>query len=386
MQAGLGTSVRGRVDEAVGEAAHEARRGLGGRVPDVALVVATAAWGESALRALVVAVADQLGSAAIVGGSVDGILVGEEWAIHRPGLAVLGLTDVQYSVSHSEDLSGDEGRAAHELAIGHPSAADPGDTMILFADSLGVAPRPILRGLATAVPGLPIVGIGTSEPMGASPLVWAGAHAASAACAALTIRSKTSPPSIGVTHACRRVGPVHRVTRARGHWVLGLDGEPALDVLRAAEGVVLPGRNPLVGLLADAGPDPDRKDAMTVRNVVGFDEARRGFAIPEPVRSGARLVALAPDVDPIRFDGDLAAVRASGASSPGPAPLWGLYLTCRAAGAGLLSPVLPGGAVSAAMAGAPLLAMSAAYQIAPSAISRRGPELHTHSAIAVLFR
>jgi small ligand-binding sensory domain FIST len=362
------------------------RRGLGGRVPDAALVVATAAWGESALRELVAAVADHLGGGAIVGGSVDGILVGDDWAIHRPALAILGLTDVDYSVSHSEDVPCDEARAARELSIGHSSPPDPGDTMILFTDSLGVAPRPILHGLAAALPGLPIVGIGASELEGASPLVWAGPHVASAACAALTIRSKTSPPSIGVTHACRRVGPVHTVTRARGHWVLGLDGHPALDVLRESEGVVFPGRTPLVGLLLDDRVEGDRNASMAVRNVVGFDEARGGFAIPEPVRSGTRLVALAPDADTISFAGDLAAGGSRVPSSRTRAPLWGLYLTCRAAGDGLLAPAVPGGAVSNAMAGAPLLAMSGAYQIAPSAITERGPDLHTHAAIAALFR
>ncbi len=386
MRVGLGTSARGRVVEAAQEATEQVLGRLGGHVPDAAVLVATAAWGESALRELVTSVANGLACDAIVGGSVDGILVGKSWVSHRPAIGLLALTGVDFSVGHWEGSSSDAGRAALELAIGQPSAC-PGDLMILFVDSLGLSPRPILQGLAASLPGLPIVGIGTSEPEGASPLVWAGSHVGSGACAALTIRSKHSVPSIGVTHACRRVGPIRIVTRARGHWILGLDGREALEVLRETDGVVAAGRTPLVGLLGD-GSDSSRDDEpMTVRNVVGFDEDRGGFAISEEVRPGTRLVALVPDTDSRRLAGELG-VRGEPAQmlGSGAASTWGLYLACRAAGGGLLAAAQPGGALADAMGCSPLLAVSAAYQIAPSAVFPHKPELHTHAGIAAVSR
>jgi len=68
------------------------------------------------------------------------------------------------------------------------------------------------------------------------------------------------------------------------------------------KGAVVTGRNPLVGLI---GPGIDAGDAetMVVRNVVGFDESRGGFALPEPVRSGTRLIALVPESDPMAIGG-----------------------------------------------------------------------------------
>ena len=384
MRAGLGTSVVGRVSEAAREAVQQSLQGIGDRAPDAALIVATAAWGQSALRELVAIVTERLGCGATVGGSVDGVLVGEGWAVHRPAVAVLALADVDAVVTHSEDLANDEGRAALELAIGQAPAPGPGDLMILFSDALGLAPAPILDGLAASLPGLPIIGLGASEPEGASPLVWAGSHLASAACVALTIRSKRPSPSIAVTHACRRLGPVHAVTRTSGHWVLGLDGRPALEALLESQGASEAGRNILVGLLEDGG-DPDRLDGLMIRNVVGSDRARGGFALPAPVRAGTRLVALAPDADEVRDRAGVAGPTLGSAPGSKP-PVCGLYLACRAGGDALLAGASHGAALSEALGGAPLLGVSAAYQVAPSVVEPHRPRLHTYSGVSVLIR
>ena len=48
------------------------------------------------------------------------------------------------------------------------------------------------------------------------------------------------PPRIGVTQACRPITELLRVTRTQGHWILGLDGRPALDVYREVAREPLP--------------------------------------------------------------------------------------------------------------------------------------------------
>lgn len=387
MLAGLGTSVRMTVDQAAREAVQAVRRRLGGRAPDAALVVATAAWGTAALADLVAAVADEAGCQTLAGGSVDALLAGEGWVAHRPALAVLGLVDVDAIAIHAEGLAGDEARAGPEFAAALAGPCGSGDLLVVFADGLSLAPAPLLDGLAGALPGLPIIGVGASEPVGGPPRVWADGESASAACAGLLVRA-AQPPALAVTQGCRVIGPVLEVTRSRGHWVTGLDGRPALEALTGARpDGALPGRDAvaprLIGLLE--GDDPgDLRQPPLIRRVVGTDEARRAFALPECVRPGTRLVVL--ELDPEAAGRDVerrlaAAVSARGENDP---TAFGLHLTCRAAGDLLLEGAVRNCALAHVLGGAPLLGMAAAYQIAPGGPPSHPPRLHTYSGVVAL--
>jgi small ligand-binding sensory domain FIST len=388
MLAALGTSVRMTVDQAAREAVRQVRRRLGGRAPDAALVVATAAWGTGALADLVAAVADEAACPTLAGGSVDALLAGEGWVAHRPALAVLGLLDVDAIAVHAEALAGDEARAGPEFAAALAGPPARGDLLILFADGLSLAPAPLLEGLARALPGLPIVGVGASEPLGGPPRVWADGETTSAACAGLLVRA-AEPPAVVVTQGCRVVGPVLEVTRSRGHWVSGLDGRPALDLLDGARpGGSLSGGDAaaaprLIGLLE--GDDPEAPlQPPSIRRVVGTDASRRAFALPECVRPGTRLVVLEPDPEAAERDVERrlgAAVAARGETAP---TAFGLHLTCRGAGDLLLEGAVRNRALAHVLAGAPLLGMAAAYPIAPGGQPAAPPRLHTYSGVVAL--
>jgi small ligand-binding sensory domain FIST len=147
---------------------------------------------------------------------------------------------------------------------------------------------------------------------------------------------------------------------------------------------VVTGRNPLVGLIG-SGIDAEDTEAMVVRNVVGIDESRGGFALPEPVRSGTRLVALVPESDPMAIGSHIRGGpdRQCGV---GPAPGCAIHLACRTAADVLLAAYLQRGELRDTLGGAPLLGVSTAYQIAPSARSPGRPELHTYSGVLSLLR
>lgn len=104
-----------------------------------------------------------------------------------------------------------------------------------------------------------------------------------------------------VTQGCQPVSRERTITEADGNLLLGLDGEPALDVLLADLGVSLDApqqavdavRATLVGLV-DAGSDGIRRTGdlgadVLVRHIIGLDPNRHGVAIANVAEAGMRL-------------------------------------------------------------------------------------------------
>ena len=104
-----------------------------------------------------------------------------------------------------------------------------------------------------------------------------------------------------VTQGCQPVSRQREITEAEGNLLLGLDGEPALDVLLAELGVSLEApqeaieavRATLVGLV-DAGSDGIRRTGdlgadVLVRHIIGLDPTRRGIAIADVAEAGMRM-------------------------------------------------------------------------------------------------
>jgi small ligand-binding sensory domain FIST len=118
-----------------------------------------------------------------------------------------------------------------------------------------------------------------------------------------------------VTQGCQPVGPVRRITAADRHVVLGLDGEPALQVLLRDLGMAdlddpraaLPRlRATLVGLSNEDQPLVGRGGQFgtdtRVRHLIGLDPGRRAVAVGEAVESGMRLAFCQRDVQAARRD------------------------------------------------------------------------------------
>ncbi len=125
-----------------------------------------------------------------------------------------------------------------------------------------------------------------------------------------------------VTQGAQPIAPPHTVTEADGNLVLGLDGEPALDVLLRELQISLDHpehamprlRGTLVGLTR---PEPDGAVArgsdvsrqrgafgheVLVRHLIGLDPARRGVAIADLAPVGTRLAFCERHVQAARAD------------------------------------------------------------------------------------
>jgi small ligand-binding sensory domain FIST len=117
-----------------------------------------------------------------------------------------------------------------------------------------------------------------------------------------------------VTQGCQPVSAQRVITEADGNLILGLDGEPALDVLLRDVGISLDEpqaamtalRATLVGL-TEAGSDAIARTGhfgadVVVRHIIGLDPGRRGIAIGDRVEPGMRMAFCRRNVQAARAD------------------------------------------------------------------------------------
>ena len=362
LRAGVGVSTLDEARAAAREACAGALQGLGGPRAEAALVFATPEHGELA-RELLEAAAAGLGTRALAGASVHGLLAPGLESESGPAVGIVALTGVQARAFLLDDLHGDETRAGPELAarLGRPASAR--DLVLLFPDPDGLAPEALLAGLRGSLRPATLVGLGAAAgPLGA-PLQWAEASVATGAVAALAIHG-ARPARVGVTQACRPVTAPLIVTRCRGHWVAELDGRPALDVYREVA------REPLACDLRRAArfvlvaiPRPGAPGAYVVRSVSGFDPRSGAFAVPDRLAPGDAIALALREPEGARMD-----LKRMLAELAEPRPALGLYLGCCGRAAALFGvPGLEGGYLGSALEPAPVLGVLGALQIGPVA-------------------
>ena len=118
-----------------------------------------------------------------------------------------------------------------------------------------------------------------------------------------------------VTQGCQPIGPVREVTRAERNFVLGLDGDPALDCLLhdlridrdlPDEELLEALSGTLVGLVVAAEDVPARPGQFgadtVVRHLVGIDRQHQVLAIAEQVAPGMHMAFCRRDPEAARLD------------------------------------------------------------------------------------
>jgi len=417
--------------------------GAGAPRPSGALLLASGGHAEAA-PALLASAAELLGTEAIAGASVSGLWApeqvgargrlgaagpGESAASGRPGapghgepagpagpagpaVGVVVFAGAAVEPFLLRDLEGSEGRGGPELArwlAGRGGPPRAGDLVLLLPDADALALGPLAASLAEPLAPAAVAGVGAAEGPGGAPLGWCGREVANGSLAGLVVRG--GPPArLAVAGAFRPVTEPLKVTRARGHWILGLDGRPALDVFRevAREPLSRDLRRAAEHVLVALPRGSGRLDRgeLVVRRVAGFDPRRRAFAVPfrvggveaavetepaGPARRGAgvggrrdarsadELVLAVRDPDWARRE--LKARLAELAS--GPPPALGLWLSCSVRSESLLGPPgLEAGYVESALGRGPLLGVLGPAQIGP--VAGRAEAL-VHSGVGVVL-
>ena len=184
----------------------------------------------------------------------------------------------------------------------------------------------------------------------------------------------------GLSQGTTPLGPIHQITGARGTVLLGLDGRPALDVLKDDIGFdsesefrrLAPHIN-----IALMQPGSDTGDYV-VRNLIGIDVKRGMVATSDMVEPGGRVMFCARDRDTAMADLRRVVngtVQRAGAGASG-----ALYFSCVARGPNLFGPDADEvRLLSNGLGAVPLAGFYANGEISNN-------KLYSHTGVLVLFR
>lgn len=375
IRAGTGVSTRRDAHAALDEAVAAALEGLGAapRV-DAALLFATPSLCSEPGPLLARACA-ALGTEGLVGALSYGVIArGRE--CDDPGIAVLALSGVEARPFLFHDLAGNEAAVGGDLEDLLGAPARPEDLVILLPDPSGFDAAQLVEGLIPACGDAVVVGAGAADPALGRPLQWAGTQVASGALAGVVLRGARRP-RIAVTQACRPLTGLLAVTRVQGHWILELDGRPALDVYReAVRGPLADDLRRAASFVLVAIPRSAEAPLATgnylVRNLAGFATDQRAFATPELFQPGDEIALAMREPETAREDlramlEPIAAALGGAAAAPaarrdGAA----LYFDCVARGRSLFGlEGLEVGYLESALRGVPLLGMFGSCEIGP---------------------
>ncbi len=353
MNAGLGVSTLLDPEAAGRDAAERAVARLGSDSPGLAIVLGSTAHGEGLPTA--VAAAREAVGAPVVGGSIEGIVASGIEVSGNPAVMVLAISGAELVPFFVPEAAGAEARAGEEIAarVGEPGEDD---LVVVLADSQTVDVGALAAGLPKGLDGATVIGAGATSPPRRRPLLWSGREIESDALVGWVHRGARA--RVAVTQAGRPVTEPMPVTRARGNWVLGLGGRPALDVYEETahhRGLRVDSESTpplLVGIAQATGE-------LLVRNVVGFDPERRAFSVPEAMWSGQQLALVELDAATARAD-----LAARLAEIPCKTASFGLYLNCRARGAALFGePGIEATQLANAFADRPVAGVTGPFQL-----------------------
>jgi small ligand-binding sensory domain FIST len=379
MRAGVGISTarepRAAAEEAVAAAL------AGGLRPDSALLFAGPGFGRELPEVLDAAIGC-LGTEAVVGATAHGVLASGREIEGTAAVAVLAQSGLEAHPFLIADLAGDEATAGAEIAAQLGGPARPEDLIVLLPDTGALRTDALLEGIRAHLEPACAVGAGAADPTADAPLLWCGRRRERGGLAGMVLRA-SRPPRIGVTQACRPTTELLQVTRTQGHWILGLDGRPALDVYReVARGPLAEDLRRAAAFLLVAIPrdeaDPLRPGGYVVRHVVGFAEDERAFATPDAVKPGDWIALATRDPEAARED--LKAMLERLGAAP---PALGLYFDCCARGSEFFGiPGLEAAYLDRAFGAAPLAGMFGSCEIGPIGTTS---ELLTHTGVLALI-
>jgi small ligand-binding sensory domain FIST len=285
----------------------------------------------AALPSLLDTAMGALGSPALVGATAHGVLAPDREHVAEVAVVVLALSGIEAEPFLIPEVAGREASAAEEVAAHLGGHGRDGDLVLLLPDPRTLDAGALLGELGPAVGDARIVGAGSADPISGDPLQWSGREAASGGLAGMVLRGRR-PVRVGVTQACRPATGLMTVTRCQGHWVLELDGRPALEVYREvargplAEDLRRAAAFLLVALPVGDAPEgggPLAPGSYLVRHVIGFEDRENAFAIPEEPRVGQRLALAEREPEAARAD-----LKAMLEGLRGTRPAFGLYLDC----------------------------------------------------------
>lgn len=380
MRAGTGIAMGFTAGELAEKAAKLALDHAGLSSADAALVFATAACGPEMDRVTDV-VSGVLGTKRMIGASMHGVFSGEHIGEQVPAVAVMAMGDVDVEFFGITDASGDEHAVGQEVLARLGDSPAENDWVVVLPDAQSLLTRPLVAGLREHLAPAMLVGAGATGIPGHPAFQWLGDEVFNRGVAGFRVRSR-KPPRVAVAHAFRPPETLYDVTREQGNWIFSLNGRPALDVYRehAGEPLAEDLRHAARSLRVCSVMRSEEAQLGGSDSVVGFDEARRAFALPRPLARGDRLGFVVQEPTAAR-EQLVEALHRLGE----PAQAMGLAFSTQARGAALFGDVgLEPGLLERHQPGVPLLGCQGAFSIGPSAVVSAADVLSASAVIAFL--
>ncbi len=269
--------------EACDAVASELRRALGPAPLDLAVVFASAGYGDD-LGALPVLLQERVAIKTLVGCTGEAQLHPDSMSARAPAISVLagrlsGAEAAACSIQAPDLPHADAPPSAWRALL--PQTQLPVRGVIVLGEPFHFDVRPLVDGLDFVLPDAPKVGgiaSGSRHPHGNA--LFCGRARLTQGAVLLAIAGDVTATPV-VSQGCRPIGRPGKITSARGNRLAGVDELPAkafveqqLQQLTAAELPAETDQNPLfLGIASDpfATAPPEAGDFL-VRNVLGIDE------------------------------------------------------------------------------------------------------------------
>ena len=284
--------------EACTEAALAARQQLEGDRVDLCVVFVAANYPEPERSAVLLA--DAVDPRCLVGCTGGGILGAGREIEGRPAVSVVlaRLPGVTLHAAHWTDAdlpSADAPPSAWSAGLGMAAAEAKG--ILVLPEPFSCAADKLLAGLDYAYPGVPKIGgiaSGSRQPGGH--VLFLGRQAHHGGAVLLGFSGRVVLDTV-VAQGCRPFGKPGRITQAENHYLVAVDGKPALAFLHEqlqslspADQELVRGSPVFLGIGADpfAGQPPAAGEFL-IRNLLGYDK-KTGMVTVGEMLSVGRIV------------------------------------------------------------------------------------------------
>jgi small ligand-binding sensory domain FIST len=298
VRCGVGVSADPELESAIQAAVAAAASDLNApaTAADLAVVFVSSGYGH-AIRPALEGLADAIGAKAVIGGTAEAILGGDQeyeegpavvvWLARLPGAVVVPL-----ALEYTQTPDGG-------MFVGWPPELDAGwpadATLLLLADPFSFPVDGLIKRLAEDQPGVPIIGGMASGGMlpGSNTLV-VGPRSYDSGAVGVVIGGGVRVRPV-VSQGCRPIGRPLVITKSEENLIIELGGRPALERLREIYATLDPADRDLVrsslhvGRAATEYKDEFRRGDFLVRNVAGADPDSGVLAIGDTVRTGQTI-------------------------------------------------------------------------------------------------
>ncbi len=381
MRIGVGVSTAREARQAAARAAEDARSGLAGAAPSLAVLLASRSHTDEAADVLA-AVHDTVEAPALIGCVAQAIVAGRREIEDEAAVAVWLASGVAAETFQLDFVRTGSGG----VLAGYRFDRSAQDLHLLLPDPYTFPSNLLVEHLNTDMPGATVMGGVVSGGLGPGDTrLFRDREVLTSGVVGVRLPGMHGVPI--VSQGCRPIGDPYIVTGADGAVITELGGRPPLQRLREIVGELAPDEQELVnhglqvGIVVDERVAvPDQGDFL-IRGLLGVDPSTGAIEIGEVVAVGATVQFQVRDA--IGADKDLRlAVERAGAQLPG-RPVGALLFTCTGRGGRMFGVAdHDASTIEELLGGIPLAGFFAAGEIGP--IAGRNA-LHGFTASMALF-